>query len=44
MTVDLFALKPYDTETIGTVIDQLMTNCDGDQVERFLDGLSEVPS
>jgi hypothetical protein len=36
VTIDLFALKPYDTEALGTVIDLLVANCDTGQVEHFL--------
>ncbi len=34
--IDLFTIRPYDTEEIGTVIDLLTEHCDTQQVEQFL--------
>lgn len=38
--IDLFAIKPYDTEAIGAVIDRLMAHCDAQQTEQFLGDLT----
>jgi hypothetical protein len=40
MTVDLFALRPYDTEALGEVIDLLTAHCDARQCEQFLADLT----
>jgi hypothetical protein len=36
VTINLFTVRPYDTEMIGQVIDRLMVDCDAGQVEHFL--------
>ncbi len=40
MKVDLFALRPHDTETLGAVFDLLTKHCDAKQCEQFLADLT----